>query len=78
MAKEIGTEWIQIALESGGHIDIQMAEDRTIMARVRWRHRDPVMGAYCKTVSEAIDSLDTCIAREADSATGGYFSAKNS
>lgn len=69
MAVEIGTEWIQIAMENGGHVDITRNHSDlcgyTIMARMRWANRAVIMGADCKTVAEALNSLDTELANDA-------------
>ena len=64
MAKEIGTEWIQIALENGAWIKVERFCG-VIMAFARWPNGACVAGKACGNVSDALDSLDTELAEDA-------------
>ena len=64
MAAELCLEWIQIALENGGHLGVSY-DTGTIIARMRWRNGNVVMSKDCKTIYEALDSLDTDLAEDA-------------
>lgn len=61
---EIGTEWIQIAIENGGFMDLQRLGSE-FSARMRWRTGSVVLGSLCKTVAGALNALDTALAEDA-------------
>jgi len=62
----IGTEWIQIAIENGGSLDISKTNGY-FMARMRWRNRHVVMGECMGCVGLALDKLDTALCDDAAS-----------
>ena len=61
---EIGTEWIQIAIENGGYMNMTMFNG-TFSAQMRWRGGSPVMVEGLKNVAEAINALDAALAEDA-------------
>jgi hypothetical protein len=53
-------DWITIALEQGANLNC-MKYIRGYRAAVSWKNQLPVMGNYCATFSDALQSLDAAI-----------------